>query len=67
MLKCLYHRVHEPLRDAHDMYETQSLKYQKITVVLSSPFALLYTQTNLIGSSGKSPGLFLSHRMRDIT
>ena len=35
----------------------QSLKYQKITVVLSSPCALLYTQTSPIESSGKPPGL----------
>ena len=34
-----------------------SLKYQKITVVLSSPFTLLYTQTSPIESSGIPPGL----------
>jgi len=37
--------------------ETLSLNYQKITVVLSSPCALLYTQTSPIESSGKPPGL----------
>ena len=39
------------------MHETQSLKYQKITVVLSSSSTLLYTQTSPIESSGIPPGL----------
>ena len=39
------------------MHETQSLKYQKITVVLSSSCTLLYTQTSPIESSGIPPGL----------
>jgi len=54
---CLYHRVHELRWNVHDMHETQSLKYQKITVVLSSSCTLLYTQTSPIESSGIPPGL----------
>ncbi len=37
--------------------ETQSLNYQKITVVLRSRSTLLYTQTSPIESSGIPPGL----------
>ena len=54
---CLYHRVHELRWNVRDIHETQSLKYQKITVVLSSSCTLLYTQTSPIESSGIPPGL----------
>ena len=45
------------LRHAPGTVETLSSIYQKITVVLNLPCALLYTQTSPIESSGIPPGL----------
>ena len=62
MVLRLYHRVHELFRNAHDMHETHSLKYQKITVVLSWPFTLLYTQTSPYRAREILPGFLFARR-----